>query len=640
MSDTHFYRRGMPDRHVLKHYFGVVVYREANWLLCNPILEQFRTLTISVSIIDRYTRVMDRLENLEQVEFCFDMVIKTDWLHSYSSSTVNESATEVQQENPLRAIVQFVQDHAEHFQGRLKAVTWGQSFTYPDPGDICREKLELDILRILPPLKKLTTVTHDNLLMIAAHLETMDLDHVQDMPHLKWPQSLNDTRRYNQRLLQRCRGLRSLHVVPSEQGTFQWAVRVRKELESRAKNAASSLVCATTSLPSHERLHTEVGYGLAPLKIVKIEEDRWPITDDLDDIGFAFGPTLETLKVSISQYSSLPHHTVHLGQGWLSLPALTRLEVHTGRNRLLVSRHLFRYCPNLKYVELVDLTNRYQSKDVRECLPATLAKLESIRLIGWGALTFHPATFHMTPALKTWTMKMMRDFIPPVAELDHNPALAASNQEVAGIDRPLWTWDWHLPNLESLCLTNEFAYRFQFRMLDGCPLLKELELYIPNSDGQATRILSAFDLFSPDSIDPGHHQLSSAGLPAPPQQAIVAPSLKTLCLSGSWVIDDAVLSGFLAVMFPKLEVLTLVKVRGFTLKVLVETIKDMPRSAPVKVVAFTLPTRAEASYENAWKLGLRLRKKERGSEVKEDSLVKIRIGHTEYVLWKKDCDHF
>ncbi|KAF9546199.1 hypothetical protein EC957_009937 [Mortierella hygrophila] len=80
-----------------------------------------------------------------------------------------------------------------------------------------------------------------------------------------------------------------------------------------------------------------------------------------------------------------------------------------------------------------------------------------------------------------------REFTPPVEELnqsygiqDGSPArltTPATDFEL-NITRPRWTWDRHLPLLTYLHLTSEFAYLFEFKFLQGCPVLKTLWLDI------------------------------------------------------------------------------------------------------------------------------------------------------------------
>ncbi|KAK3824111.1 MAG: hypothetical protein JOS17DRAFT_776791 [Linnemannia elongata] len=114
------------------------------------------------------------------------------------------------------------------------------------------------------------------------------------------------------------------------------------------------------------------------------------------------------------------------------------------------------------------------------------------------------------------------------------------------IVRPPWTWDWYLPSLEELILTVEFAYRFQFRVLHGCPSLVDLDLgYTSVPDRLTSRVLSVADLLLP-IIDSNHHHLEAA------RQAVVASALQNARLGGSWTIDDSLLDQFFTVMLPNL----------------------------------------------------------------------------------------
>ncbi|KAF9096410.1 hypothetical protein BGX23_011341 [Mortierella sp. AD031] len=64
----------------------------------------------------------------------------------------------------------------------------------------------------------------------------------------------------------------------------------------------------------------------------------------------------------------------------------------------------------------------------------------------------------------------------------------------AEIRRPRWTWDWFLPRLTTLELNSEFVYKFQFRILSRCPVLKELKQNI-HVQGDHTQVLRRSDLF-------------------------------------------------------------------------------------------------------------------------------------------------
>ncbi|KAK3826436.1 MAG: hypothetical protein J3R72DRAFT_496717 [Linnemannia gamsii] len=118
-------------------------------------------------------------------------------------------------------------------------------------------------------------------------------------------------------------------------------------------------------------------------------------------------------------------------------------------------------------------------------------------------------------------------FIPPVEELD-----AAYGLE--GKDRGEDEGD-----LISLSLTPEFAYRFQFRMLEGCQALEKLRLHMRTVEGHHTLVITEADLY-----------VSGAG---GSQDRIVAPRLQKLYMNGHLVFEDqGVMTQILCNMFPSL----------------------------------------------------------------------------------------
>jgi len=122
-------------------------------------------------------------------------------------------------------------------------------------------------------------------------------------------------------------------------------------------------------------------------------------------------------------------------------------------------------------------------------------------------------------------------------------------QEILDPDqrRPLWTWDWYLPNLNSLHLDGTIAFLFQFRMLAGCPALRHLKLNISTLENTHRRVLSLQDFIPPASFSS-----SSSNVDFFPESAsrtqtsngrreiMVASSLHHLALYGSWttVLQD------------------------------------------------------------------------------------------------------
>lgn len=262
---------------------------------------------------------------------------------------------------------------------------------------------------------------------------------------------------------------------------------------------------------------------------------------------------------------------------------LTRIVVDAKSNRLLVDTDLYTRLPCLTSIDLSDETFEYRCLDVLASSrqPGYLAKVELLELQGWPAFTFHPATLESTTQLRNLQLSTrnenFRCYIAPVDELDRMQSSDMDQDDlmdggegggsVTGDSdilrrrrQPRWTWDWHLIHLSCLCLIGEVAYRFEFRMLQGCPALYYFELSTHTAERQHTRILSRKDLILPHSnnnnnysnniIGPGHD-------PSEPSRRIVVPSLTMLIMKGVWEMeDDELLAEFLMGMFPNLRSLS------------------------------------------------------------------------------------
>ncbi|KAF9176250.1 hypothetical protein BGZ51_001205, partial [Haplosporangium sp. Z 767] len=145
-------------------------------------------------------------------------------------------------------------------------------------------------------------------------------------------------------------------------------------------------------------------------------------------------------------------------------------------------------CRSLVNLHLEDKLTEYDHHQIQSWLPSEHPSLMTIVLRGTPALSFHPDTLHTTPMLDHLSLTMGHVdgyyYIPSVevleAEADNNSSVDGAqdqeNQPSTHPTRPRWTWDWHLPNLTTLNLSAEFAYRFQFRMLQKCPRLEGLTL--------------------------------------------------------------------------------------------------------------------------------------------------------------------
>ncbi|KAG0210523.1 hypothetical protein BGX33_004840 [Mortierella sp. NVP41] len=271
------------------------------------------------------------------------------------------------------------------------------------------------------------------------------------------------------------------------------------------------------------------------------------------------------------------------GLGWIDLPALTSLDLRTPRHRLEMDELLLSHCPNVTNVKVADETSEYSCQAIVPCLTAHLPQLKVLSLRGWSALTFHPATLHSTTDLRFLRLAMKRTdccFIPPVDELNRSYGLEDDLQVAPpSIVRPQWTWDWYLPQLTDLQLTSEFAYLFQFKMLQRCSALEDLRLKMRTNDGDHTRQLTEADLF-----------VSGASS----QERIVAPALRNLDMVGHWVIENPViLSQFLGLMFPVLGRLVIRGWEGVTVGSLVKVLRTTASHISIVGMDLAEPTMGE-----------------------------------------------
>ncbi|KAG0311633.1 hypothetical protein BGZ97_011734 [Linnemannia gamsii] len=547
------------DLEIQGYHYQVIVWREACWSLASPILDQLQSLTIPIFDLDRYASVITRLGNLEHLEFALDDIVDYSEEAYYGGDMVMspafESEAKTRKERRLQAMVQLVRDHAQLFPGLLKTVICIDAEMWPDLSQTCPVETKLEIFRILPPLKSPTFLSKTNFLHFTAHLQSTDLRQVQEITDLESPPCLwYDLRRDGREFLQRCRALKSIHMDTLGPGSFAWAVQEKRAMESFGTNNANNNNESTYGVSGGGREEGRGGgasslqesrpayleYGLVPLEEFNISESDEPLTDEDDNVVIAFSQTLKKITITAATYEQL-----HIPRT-LHIVALKKLWIAIGR----------------------DDVDAY--------------------------------------------------FIPPRSELeqsfDENFAAGVeerygegleSTQEIQapGMSRPKWTWDWYLPQLTSLTLTAEFAYRFQFRMLQGCPSLEFLNLNMRLTDvsDQFTRVLTKADFFMPsgitDSLAGEGEQLSSKEQQQ--EVAIVAPSLEVVRLVGPWVIDDDLVPQFFIHMLPSLEDLEEEGLRGYTLERLVEVLKSMPNK--VEEMHLSLP---EPTEESAKEMGL------------------------------------
>ncbi|KAG0282849.1 hypothetical protein BGZ96_012792 [Linnemannia gamsii] len=280
--------------------------------------------------------------------------------------------------------------------------------------------------------------------------------------------------------------------------------------------------------------------------------------------------------------------------------------------------NIFIHCPNLVDLKIVDNTKRYWLEEVFEarCRPALLKKLKYLDLnldLYYGAQ--QGGVRHLEAVGRG-----QGEEAESAAEAEEEVGEDFSQGEA--LFPPLWTWDWYLPSLVHLVLTSEFAYRFEFRMLMGCPCLNALDLDITSEEdldiisgdyGQHVRVITENDFFALADMklcDGGDANSSSeaeeAGL-----QRIVSHSMRTLRLAGSWHITDNFLLPLLTGTFPELFTWTEQRWKGYSLIGLIHAIRTV--EYPWFEVHVDLP---EPSREEMVELGLITEGKRRVEEEK------------------------
>ncbi|KAG0061541.1 hypothetical protein BGZ89_011370 [Linnemannia elongata] len=595
-----------------------VICRKVIWTLASPILEQLESLVISVGIIGRYTEVVSRLKRLRRIRFYMDEVFDYDGEEEeYGPGDVRGSGTE-DQNVVMQALFQFVVEHIRLFKGCLRVVQFspsGQDNDFFEETSVPWET-QLAIFRLLPALEKPMWLRSDNWMQFATKPLVTDLEHVEYISNLTPVSLWFDMVRPHRQFLQGCRSLKQLCMVSLGQGSFNWAAQEKRDMETRHgrinKEVPSTLQGPRTADAEH---------GLVPLEVVKLFEHAEPHTDELNDIAFAFSQTLVSIDFHSASLEIFdPSRSIHLGQGWITLPRLKRLALIGDAGRIVVDRALFTHCPNATHVEINDGTEEYHCQDIVPCLPAALPNLRNLCLRGWSALTFHPATLSSLTNLDTLRLSTVRRgiadpicFIPPIEDLNrsygiasyvditeeaYEPVAAGGEQPnpMIEITRPHWSWDWHLPHLQSLHLTSEFAYQFEFRMLMGCPELKHLFLNMLTEEKQHPRVITQADLFTSSSSSSSNTDSNNDHQ----STRIVARKLSILRMAGLWIMDDAVLDEFLTFMFPRLHNFTENGWGGITVRGVVRTIR--PRVGGFTKLILSLPQ--PLSEEEMEELGL------------------------------------
>ncbi|KAG0268232.1 hypothetical protein BGZ95_002547, partial [Linnemannia exigua] len=599
--------------------------RDLTWALCCSNAEFIQTLHVPLPDVGRYLELIPRLKVLSEVVFHFVENL-TSPLNPPQELTAREneiwSILKEDRKSHLEQVILFVQEHQCHHPNTLKTARCAN--------DRCAleqdwEEHRARLLQVIPPLAKPLYLDDRNWDQFATHVPDTDLSLVRTLHSPKHPipaHSLGSLSK-QEPFLHRCRSLKSLLLNSLDEDIFKWAVQERKQLDETD-------------------LHTVTRRALVPLRDYSVEFNHPSSGRQASDVIYAFGDTLQNIHIADNKSlssdngsQSLPDFV--LGDAFdndiineasspssrLNLPILRLMRVHIDYMLIRLHPAFFARSPRLFMVSLEDRHSRYSLSNVDRWEPAVLPELVYLSLAGVSAISFHPNTLKSTNNLVRLELRMTyqeeASFIPDPEEFDQeettresdlNEFLSSSSTPTPSRRQPLWTWDWDLPKLTYLCLTSEFAYRFQFRMLDCTPSLTNLFVDFNSITQRHSRILRIADLLKPGFQHPEMPQflerdqqlqlhrrkLFSAEADDACQQRqwkeededkdadeklwskeftfVHVPHLEEFVLTGHWVVDYRVLKALFSKVAPRIGELSLGVCRGFTIPEWVKATSD------------------------------------------------------------------
>lgn len=138
-------------------------------------MEQLQSLTIPLSLTQRYLGIVIRFESLETVEFLFDIV------YSFINEDIG-GAARARKATEWQFEVRFAQDHTRLFKGVLKVVTYGDFSVWLSTHyrSVCDHEVYMEILKPLPPAR-ITSLTDSTWDQYISHPLKSDLSRIDDI---------------------------------------------------------------------------------------------------------------------------------------------------------------------------------------------------------------------------------------------------------------------------------------------------------------------------------------------------------------------------------------------------------------------------------------------------------------------------
>ncbi|KAF9148697.1 hypothetical protein BG015_009551, partial [Linnemannia schmuckeri] len=673
------------------------------WAFCCSNAERIKTLHVPISDIGRYLTLIPRLKVLANVTFQVDKNLNVPIYWDQGTSKEKESLARLKEDRArhLEDMVLFVQEHQRYHRNVIQTAQCANDRVYQD---YCPIEYQVRLFQFLPPLVKPQTLDIRNWIQFSARVAETDVSLVKIIALKGAPLLTYDLDRLMKQevFLRRCRHLEQIALTTSSEDIFEWAVQERKDFDDAT--AATAAAAAITGNVHGDRavVVPQQRLALVPLQSYNVEFNRSSSGRQASDALYAFGNTLQNINISFRTLwlpDSVPTNSdaplfpeFKLGGSfdnnyditpppWLYLPQLESMDINTQDILLKLHPSLFARSPKLSYVSLGDQRSRYSFSDVVYWEPAHLPDLTQMSLVGTPAISFHPDTLKSTPKLHLLGLQMpfteSSSYIPDPEDFEryeeedtpgdnnanHSFSSAYPMAPTSQRLQPIWTWDWDLPQLTHLTLTSEFAYRFEFRMLNGTPSLAVLTLDFNSETGRHDRTIGMEDLIKPGFQHPLLRQFIERDrqlhrmrerlisyLPKHEERCFVqqqqededfygderlwreefdfihVPNLKYLDLNGPWKIDYRPFKAFFTKVAPNLENLSLPQAFGFTVPEWIKSTSEslhglrdayvsVPFSAQI-IKALRLVSAVES--EEAWDYGMRYKLAETPSGRKED----------------------
>ncbi|KAK3841058.1 MAG: hypothetical protein J3R72DRAFT_158473 [Linnemannia gamsii] len=415
-----FVLEGIFDRHKIGKL--TIMPFVATQALCNDLAwalwanaRRIRSLVIPISDVTRYLSIVGRFELLADVTFVSDKDIReAPRLERRATPTEQKVMTRLRAERiqHLEEMVLFVQEHRRLLPNVLAS---GRCINGRNCKGECPEEYRLRLLQSLPPLINPRSLNHINWIQFIAKAQDTNLSFVKSF---ELPSAPGDASLYlspvSESFLHRCRMLECFKTTSINEGVFHWAVDERRRYNADI---------AAGRRPQH---------ALVPLSSFIVKNGNLLAGDQINDVAFAFGNTLESIEIS-GQWR--PQHldqdesdtAIDDDESIWCLPRLSKLtaEMEADDTYLNLRPEFLSRCSRLVTVNLCDKLHEYDLSCVHYWKPAALPHLTNLHLRGTPAVSFHPTHSRTHPNSSNCILRYVGSEVHITSH--HQNSLLASN---------------------------------------------------------------------------------------------------------------------------------------------------------------------------------------------------------------------